>query len=386
MKLPLTDQEKQEIVELFKTGKYDYEQLCKKYDKSKWTIGRFLKKNNIHIYNERLTNIEQTEIIELYNTGKYSVYNLADKYNKKIQTIYRLLHKKNIKVIIWGSLTDSEGSQIIELYKTGKYSIAKLARQFKRDEGTISKHLKDNGLEPKPSSVYTRKYPIKEDFFDSIDTQEKAYFLGFLYADGYNYNAKSKISLKLQEQDKKILIQLNNLIQPTKPLYHIIRPENDGYKNGKNQYLLSMNSRHMSDRLSELGLTQAKTFTLTFPEWLDKDLIRHFIRGYMDGDGYVNKRRDNAQVAFVSTLLFCEKLKEIISDILSVRSSICIHKSYNIRILRIYGPKQVMKLLDWIYKDSTIHLQRKHNAYLTLKENMKDNKKCISAAITTLSL
>ena len=74
-----------------------------------------------------------------------------------------------------------------------------------------------------------RKYPVDEQFFDEIDSEEKAYFLGMLYADGTNSMKKTEVSLRLQEEDYEILTKLNNLLQPTKPLRPIIRDKKEKY-------------------------------------------------------------------------------------------------------------------------------------------------------------
>ena len=81
--------------------------------------------------------------------------------------------------------------------------------------------LKRNGYEAKSASELKRKYPIQEDFFDVIDTEEKAYVLGLLYADGYNNTDRNSVSLSLKESDKEILEKVTSLIQPTKPLSYL---------------------------------------------------------------------------------------------------------------------------------------------------------------------
>src|SRR5690606_4239788 len=115
--------------------------------------------------------------------------------------------------------------------------------------------LRRNGYKAKSQSELQRKYNIDETFFDVIDTEEKAYFLGFLYADGYNNTDRSSVALSLKEDDKEILEKLNNLLQPNKPLGH--------KKSGQTALLIS--NKHISQRLVELGCHRAKTYTLVFP-------------------------------------------------------------------------------------------------------------------------
>jgi hypothetical protein len=143
-----------------------------------------------------------------------------------------------------------------------------------------------------------RKYPIDEEFFNEIDSEEKAYFLGMLYADGTNSTKKTEVSLRLQEEDYKLLSKLNNLLQSTKPLLPIVRD-----KKRKILYRMIINSKKISYKLNELGVVPNKTFKLIYPIWLNKNLHNHFIRGYFDGDGCVtfNKANQHLQVTFTGT-------------------------------------------------------------------------------------
>lgn len=216
-----------------------------------------------------------------------------------------------------------------------------------------------------------RKYPVKEDFFDNIDNQEKAYFLGFLYADGNNNTLTGTVALRLQERDKEILIRLNNMLQPTKPLYYFDKISKRN-KNHQNQYELAIANPYISNRLIELGMVKAKSLVITFPKWLNKDLVRHFIRGYFDGNGSIGINMKDPHIQIVSTLSFCESVKEIINDNLLIESYIYGDKTLNpvIRRFKMRKRKHILKFLDWIYQDSTIHLQRKYEKYLILKNTL----------------
>jgi len=131
---------------------------------------------------------------------------------------------------------------------------------------------------------YTKNY----NFFNKIDTEEKAYFLGLMFADGNNYINKDgdyQISIVLQEQDKSILEKFRNLIIPTKQLYFINRKN----KNWSNCYRLKFDDKIISNQLNNLGCVSNKSLVLQFPALSNLDLQRHFIRGYYDGDGSISK-------------------------------------------------------------------------------------------------
>lgn len=262
-------------------------------------------------------------------------------------------------------LTHKEKTELFTKYETGKYNGADLAKYYKVSTVAVNALLRRHGYKAKSQSLLQRKYNIDETFFDVIDTEEKAYFLGFLYADGYNNTDRNSVNLSLKESDKDILIRLNDLIQPNKPLQYVeFTKETRGYKNSSNQYRLVIANKHISQRLVELGCSKAKTYILEFPteEQVPNNLLRHFIRGYFDGDGWVGIK----SICIVSTLNFCNSLAEILNKELNVNSYIRARhpeRNNNIRMLEL-NRKSARKFLKWIYKDSNIHLQRKYERYV----------------------
>lgn len=257
-------------------------------------------------------------------------------------------------------LTHKEKSELFAKYETGKYTAVDLAKQYPVSSTAISSLLRRHGYKSQSQSELQRKYKIDETFFDVVNTEEKAYFLGFLYADGYNNTDRNSVALSLKEDDKEILIRLNNLLQPSKPLRYV------EYKttNSANQYRLVIANKHISKRLVELGCGKAKTYSLIFPseKQVPKYLVRHFVRGYFDGDGWVGKKA----ITVVSTLNFCNSLAEILNQELNVNSYIRARfpeRKNNIRQLEI-NHKQARTFLKWIYNDSTIYLQRKYDKYI----------------------
>lgn len=273
-------------------------------------------------------------------------------------------------------LTHKEKTELFAKYETGKYTGADLSKEYPISSVAINALLRRHGYKAKSQSQLQRKYDIDETFFDVIDTEEKAYFLGFLYADGYNNTDRNSVALSLKEDDKEILEKLNNLLQPNKPLQYI------EFKtaNSSNQYRLVIANKHISQKLVELGCDKAKTYSLKFPseEQVPKHLIRHFVRGYFDGDGCVGKKA----ISIVSTLYFCNSLAEILKDLFNINCYIrARHPERNntIRMLEL-NKKSARTFLKWIYKDSNIHLQRKYERYLKqmdYEKSLSEIRTCI---------
>lgn len=270
-------------------------------------------------------------------------------------------------------LTDCEKVEIVKKYETDNFSMTQLAKEYGVSLQSISRFLKRRKI-PLSKSAYDsrRKYTLNESYFDVIDVEEKAYFLGLLYADGYNNHEKGCIALSLQEEDKEILEKLNLLIESDRPLFHI----NERYKNTlhKNSYVLNVSSRHMSDRLNELGCTQAKSLILKFPteEQVPSHLIRHFIRGYFDGDGCYTistpKTRTTPQssASIVSTEDFCISVGRIIDRFLHLNYKITKRfkdSETSTRSIVISGNHQAYKFIKWLFSNATIYLKRKFNKF-----------------------
>ena len=207
-----------------------------------------------------------------------------------------------------------------------------------------------------------RKYNFNEHYFDSIDCQEKAYWLGFFAADGYNHRDKGCIEFRLHKQDREILERFRTCLGADNP----IGLYKETYCN------LCLYSKHLCEKLAEYGLNQAKTYNLQLPT-IERSLMRHFIRGYFDGDGCfsVIKRSDrknpNSKI-FQFNITGMEKPLLIIQQYLVdnvgvVKNSLKKRKSTVAVTLHYSGRNVCKKILDHLYKDSTVYLQRKYNKY-----------------------
>lgn len=266
---------------------------------------------------------------------------------------------------------------VIRLYNQDKKSESEIAKILKVSQPTVGRWLKNWGIERRTPSEALRKYSVNEHYFDKIDTPEKAYILGFFYADGCNAVSSRCIHFTLAEQDEEILIKIKECLEAEIEIEHLPAKECNGYI-GASQVCLKINSVYLNGVLTKLGAPEQKTFKIVFPDWLEKDLIRHFIRGYYDGDGciYLSHRRF-AEVKITGNGIFLQQTGEILEDLgfhNVVREN---KKNSKIGDLFIYSTKTTEKFLDWLYEDATIYLERKYKRYYTyFKENkLFDNYK-----------
>lgn len=218
-----------------------------------------------------------------------------------------------------------------------------------------------------PLEFAKRKFPVNDNFFEKIDTEEKAYILGFIYADGCNHELSHRLEISLAEQDEDILVRISKTL-----LYGNINVKK--YKKRKNSQQnkigLYIVSRKISKDLKLHGCPARKTFILKFPTLTD-NLRQHFIRGYFEGDGMLKiykRKHNNYQEANFSIVSTKEMLIEISKQFIELGVNSTINKRHKNRLnnnftLRVSGNQQIKKVCDFLYNNSTIFSKRKHETY-----------------------
>lgn len=277
-------------------------------------------------------------------------------------------------------IQDSEKMEIIEEYQIKGHSCRKIALNHNKSNNFIIRLLRLNGVKIKNRVDSIRRYSLNENYFNVIDTEAKAYFLGLMYADGNNLIKNRRASISLQERDSYILDIFRKELDSNKPLAFINNKKR--HPSHMDSYTLTIASLKICKDLIKLGCVPRKSLILKFPtkNQVPKHLLRHFVRGYMDGDGCINlsEKKMDWTVTIVSTNNFCLELKKLIKEEFNINSSIKTSKSLllagnNItKHFNIGGNLQVKSFLDWLYKDSIFFLKRKQNKYLMLTEWLKN--------------
>lgn len=285
-----------------------------------------------------------------------------------MESIYNVecIERKNYKKYIF---TDEQKSLVVKLYKELGSSVD-VGKMFNVSHKIITKILEEKGI--KRTAAKKRKYQINENYFDKIDTPNKAYILGFLWADGCNFPKKGTISMSLEEQDKDILECIRNEVGSERPLEFIdySQKHDFGYVY-KNQYRLLLFSTHMCKALECIGMVPNKSLIVTFPK-ISSHLIRHFVRGLFDGDGSVYRRKYKSRNSYqhtltiTSTLMLCEELVSIVKTELDINCHVYDASNHNgiTKVFNISGKNQIKKFMDWIYDGADLKLQRKYNRYI----------------------
>jgi len=235
-----------------------------------------------------------------------------------------------------------------------------------------------------------KKYSENIDFFKIIDTQEKAYFLGLLYADGYMTKIDTQKVVSLSSIDKETIDNFQRAINTNRPVKFIDAFSQNNY-NFKTVYNINISDKDFYKNLYDKGLFNNKSLTLIFPsiDIVSEDLLPHFIRGYFDGDGCVweGKRHKylvkdltqksgnririihNVKFTMVGSVYFIDALQNIIVKQLGFRKTKLIGKKGVSPLycqMEYSGRLQMKKFYDYIYKDSTVFLKRKKDKFLSI--------------------
>ena len=132
--------------------------------------------------------------------------------------------------------TKEQMNKIVELKKQGK-GVTEIGRLLNLDRGQISKKLKELGYS-------TERNPIQKDIFSIIDSEEKAYWLGFLYADGYVNKIQGQVAVALKEEDLQHLKKLKNFLKCNNKI---------SYDKTNHAYKLSFCCSQITNDLIKLG-------------------------------------------------------------------------------------------------------------------------------------
>ena len=312
-------------------------------------------------------NLTLKEIINLLLEGKYSLSEVTKTHPETLDSIIKEFHKLGYYTVKKGCKMKS----VINIkaaadyfIKIGGYPFAKVkevAKNFKVAPAELISFL-----EKFHPNIPIHKRPLfNENVFDFIDTEEKAYWLGFIFADGtissspLRKEAKTQyqFELSLSSKDKSHLEKFAKFINYLNPIYcDDVRCR------------LSVYSKHFWNILNYNGCTPNKSLTLQFPKselFSNKFLIIHFIRGYVDGDGclsWANKEHTRASFNLLGTTSFLENVKLYLG--IETKLGILHSSEQSITKFISLSDKKAFKVCFKLYYNSTIYLDRKYENFI----------------------
>lgn len=207
-----------------------------------------------------------------------------------------------------------------------------------------------------------KKYKCDVTFFNNIDTEEKAYWLGFLMADGYMNKEKNRFGIMLKKDDINHLIKFNKSLKSTYPIK--TKQYNDKRGFISKSCFIRINSSYMYNKLLKNNIYPKKTGLENIPNNIPYVLLRHFIRGFFDGDGSISKINNSKYYRFglgSCSETIIRQIKEYIDNLFDCNISYYISYSYSMPFYYFTCNNSSLcnNFLHLLYDNSNVYLDRK---------------------------
>lgn len=304
------------------------------------------------------------KIIYLYQSGE-SCTKIAKSYNVSGNTISSLLKRAGIDVVNRQNMKRYVIEDIVREYCELGMSLTQISEKYNASNARIGADLRKQGISVEN---FHNKAKFNEHIFDVIDTEEKAYWLGFIFADGYIANIENKkkkeynFELSLSGNDIGHLHKFNKFMEYNGDNVKV------GNIKGKDKIYTrcrwSIGNKHLWETLNSYGCTPNKSLTLKFPDkniFQDQWLIIPFIRGYFDGDGCVSmiKNCPGLEISVLGTVQFLNP----IMDLFFPRKLTKNHDKNNVTYVYGLSRRQAYVFLYTIYYKASIYLDRKYQKF-----------------------
>lgn len=203
---------------------------------------------------------------------------------------------------------------------------------------------------PKLGGKYMIEY--NRHIFDIIDISEKAYWLGFIIADGYLNDNKNMLRIKLGNKDKKHLEKFINFLEGD---LSMLKSEIHSIT-GNTQWYVSTYAPQIHDALKNLKVEQAKSGKEKVPP-IEEKFYRDFIRGLWDGDGFIRESLNG--IGLVGSKEILSFVQDIFQKELQIKP-LKIYDHYNIYKIEYRSTKKAIPLIiNYLYQDMDVSLDRK---------------------------
>lgn len=352
------------------------EKLAKNNNICAETVRKILRNNNIDYKTISKKNKEQKYeyIVNDYN-NKMSIKEISKKYNISESSIRLILRKYNIvkytKNKCRKDISEEDRQYIIDNYYSKK--AIDLAKELNIPKGTITKIWFDNIKDKKKPKQYIC---LNEQYFKTIDSPEKAYWLGWIMSDGCIYKRNGHeglLSLSIQKQDGYILQYFLNELQCNNPINIINNVAN-----------ISIVNETIFQDLINIGVSEQKTWKNAIDlSNIDKNFYLDYTFGFFDGDGSIFGK--NTPSSFGFSLCGNVYNMQQITDILKSNYIECTLKKdnrekysndfYTIRINSIKYLYVFAKLYTSVSYQTLKRKKDKFLSFINLVESNKTNRK-----------
>jgi len=257
-------------------------------------------------------------------------------------------------------LTKEQKDMMVEAYMAGK-TLKEAAALVGCCLVSCWAELKKRGIETRGRGAI-RNFEIDDKFFDVIDTEAKAYWLGFISADGNVHDNTLRIALKIE--DKTHLKKFVDLITPGHHIVDYCHKDNEDQKYCR----VTIASKGLATGLLKLGVTERKSFTIKPCEFVPDEFKAAYWRGLVDGDGCItyNKHPRHKMwcVKLCGSKWICDGFRNWVAEFVESGASVLPAK----RVFRISydSTRLTKKIVSRLYTNATVYLDRKYEKAMSI--------------------
>lgn len=306
-----------------------------------------------------LTYEQIDEIVAAYNSG-LTLDQVSCQLGHGLSSVNKYLRERDVDRRQGGPRNQVQELMlhldIRERYDAG-VSAAVIARDILVSRPTIIRVLRAQGATIKDRSECQVKYSCDHRFFQTIDTEEKAYWLGFFTADG-SVRPPNGIALCIALKDGDHVHQFAKALCASYPI-------EDRLKRKWPMTEIAFRSTQMTADLSHYGIVPNKGQTVPWPI-LGNEFVRHYLRGAIDGDGSFYVSRKQVGMMLASNLDYLTDCQNLLMQIFGFKRTKISKagKKVGIRCMKYGGNRQLLPFFNYLYADATIYLPRKRDIVL----------------------
>jgi hypothetical protein len=247
-----------------------------------------------------------------------------------------------------------EVEKIIELSKILRNR--DVALKYGVTTACIDRILRVNGIKNERTRLNLSRLSFDFNYFDEIDNEKKAYWLGFIAADGCLKNNK----LTLTSKDEEIIDKFkNDLKSEHKKSKNVVFDKRT--KKIYINYTIQITSAAFVKKLYKY-IPHDKSSNFIIPE-IEKKYLSLFLSGLLDGDGTFSYDGKKLRIGFISTKECLLQIQEFLINKFGLNKTKMYHMANNVWRVHLYAGS--FEILKFIYNDSfkEIYLTRKYNKY-----------------------